>query len=46
MKGAVARPLLAEVHQVHSYSLVDFGDKEGALEHMSQAARLDDREAL
>ena len=45
-KGAVARPLLAEVHQVHSYSLVDFGDKEGALEHMSQAARLDDRDAF
>ena len=45
-KGAVARPLLAEAHQVHSYSLVDFGDKEGALDHMSQAARLDDRDAF
>ncbi|MGR4867004.1 response regulator [Caulobacter sp. LARHSG274] len=41
-KGPIAQSLLAEVHQVHSYSLSDFGDKEGALDHMSQAVRLDE----
>jgi signal transduction histidine kinase/AmiR/NasT family two-component response regulator len=45
-KGAVAQPLLAEAHQVHSYTLSYIGDKEGALDHMSQAARLDERDAF
>ena len=45
-KGAVARPLLAEAHQVHSYTLSYIGDKEGALDHMGQAARLDEGNAF
>jgi signal transduction histidine kinase/ActR/RegA family two-component response regulator len=45
-KGAIARPLLAEAHQVHSYTLSYIGDKEGALDHMSQAARLDEGNAF
>lgn len=45
-KGDVARPLLAEAHQVHSYTLSYIGDKEGALDHMSQAARLDEHDAF
>jgi len=45
-RGAVARPLLAEAHQVHSYTLADIGDKEGALDHMAQAASLDERDAF
>ncbi|CAN5561666.1 response regulator [soil metagenome] len=45
-KGAVARPLLAEAHQVHSYTLSYIGDKEGALDHMGQAARLDEGHAF
>jgi len=45
-RGAIARPMLAETHQVHSYTLSYIGDKEGALDHMSQAARLDEGEAF
>ena len=45
-KGDIARPLLAEAHQVHSYTLSYIGDKEGALDHMSQAARLDEGHAF
>jgi len=45
-KGAVARPMLAEAHQVHSYTLSYIGDKEGALDHMSAAARLDEGNAF
>jgi signal transduction histidine kinase/ActR/RegA family two-component response regulator len=45
-KGPIARPLLAEAHQVHSYTLSFIGDKEGALDHMGQAARLDGRNAF
>ncbi|MDR6531905.1 signal transduction histidine kinase/CheY-like chemotaxis protein [Caulobacter rhizosphaerae] len=45
-RGAIARPLLAETHQVHSYTLSYIGDKEGALDHMSQAARLDEGNAF
>jgi len=45
-RGDIARPLLAEIHQVHSYTLSDIGDKEGALDHMAQAARLDERDAF
>jgi signal transduction histidine kinase/ActR/RegA family two-component response regulator len=45
-RGAIARPLLAEMHQVHSYTLSYIGDKEGALDHMSQAARLDEGNAF
>ena len=45
-KGRIARPLLAELHQVHSYTLSDLGDKEGALDHMAQAVALDDRDAF
>jgi signal transduction histidine kinase/ActR/RegA family two-component response regulator len=45
-KGAIARSLLAEAHQVHSYTLSYIGDKEGALDHMSQAARLDEGNAF
>ncbi|MDR7116497.1 response regulator [Caulobacter sp. BE254] len=45
-RGAIARPLLAELHQVHSYTLSYIGDKEGALDHMSQAARLDEGNAF
>jgi signal transduction histidine kinase/AmiR/NasT family two-component response regulator len=45
-RGRVAQPLLAELHQVHSYTLSDIGDREGALEHMAQAARLDERDAF
>jgi len=45
-KGEIARPLLAEAHQVHSYTLSYIGDKEGALDHMSQAARLDEGHAF
>ena len=45
-KGRIAQPLLAELHQVHSYTLSDLGDKEGALDHMAQAVALDDRDAF
>ena len=45
-RGEIARPLLAEAHQVHSYTLSYIGDKEGALDHMSQAARLDEGDAF
>jgi signal transduction histidine kinase/ActR/RegA family two-component response regulator len=45
-RGAIARPLLAEAHQVHSYTLSYIGDKEGALDHMTQAARLDEGHAF
>jgi signal transduction histidine kinase/AmiR/NasT family two-component response regulator len=45
-RGRIAQPLLAELHQVHSYTLSDIGDKEGALDHMAQAARLDERDAF
>ena len=45
-RGEIARPLLAEIHQVHSYTLSDIGDKEGALDHMAQAAALDERDAF
>ncbi|CAN5357875.1 response regulator [soil metagenome] len=45
-KGEIAQPLLAEAHQVHSYTLSYIGDKEGALDHMSQAARLDEGHAF
>lgn len=45
-RGRIARPLLAELHQVHSYTLSDLGDKEGALDHMAQAAALDERETF
>jgi signal transduction histidine kinase/ActR/RegA family two-component response regulator len=45
-RGDIARPVLAELHQVHSYSLSRIGDKEGALDHMAQAARLDARDAF
>ena len=45
-RGRVAQPLLAELHQVHSYTLSDIGDKEGALDHMAQAARLDEADAF
>jgi len=45
-RGEIARPLLAEIHQVHSYTLADIGDKEGALDHMAQAAALDERDAF
>nr|WP_166504128.1 ATP-binding protein [Caulobacter henricii] len=46
LRGEIARPLLAEVHQVHSYTLADIGDKEGALERMAEAAALDERDAF
>ncbi|MFT4251276.1 MAG: ATP-binding protein [Caulobacter sp.] len=45
-RGSIARPLLAEAHQVHSYTLSDIGDKDGALDHMAEAARLDERDAF
>ena len=45
-RGRIAQPVLAELHQVHSYTLSDIGDKEGALDHMAQAARLDERDAF
>ena len=45
-RGRIAQPLLAEAHQVHSYTLADIGDKEGALDHMTQAASLDERDAF
>ncbi|WP_419252478.1 ATP-binding protein [Caulobacter sp. ErkDOM-YI] len=45
-RGEIARPLLAEAHQVHSYTLADIGDKEGALERMTEAAALDERDAF
>ncbi|OYW29550.1 MAG: hybrid sensor histidine kinase/response regulator [Caulobacter sp. 12-67-6] len=45
-RGDIARPLLAEAHQVHSYTLADIGDKEGALDRMTQAANLDERDAF
>lgn len=45
-RGRVAQPVLAELHQVHSYTLSDIGDKEGALDHMAQAVRLDERDAF
>jgi signal transduction histidine kinase/ActR/RegA family two-component response regulator len=45
-KGPIARSMLAEAHQVHSYTLSYIGDKEGALDHMSQAARLDEGNAF
>jgi signal transduction histidine kinase/AmiR/NasT family two-component response regulator len=45
-RGRVAQPVLAELHQVHSYTLSDIGDKEGALDHMTQAVRLDERDAF
>jgi len=45
-RGRIAKPLLAELHQVHSYTLADLGDKEGALDHMTQAAALDERDAF
>ena len=45
-RGRIAQPLLAELHQVHSYTLSDIGDKEGALDHMAQAAALDERDAF
>ncbi|WP_082554672.1 MULTISPECIES: response regulator [unclassified Caulobacter] len=45
-KGSIARPLLAEAHQVHSYTLSYIGDKEGSLDHMSTAARLDEGNAF
>jgi signal transduction histidine kinase/ActR/RegA family two-component response regulator len=45
-RGRVAEPVLAELHQVHSYTLSDIGDKEGALDHMAQAVRLDERDAF
>ena len=45
-RGAIAQPLLAELHQVHSYTLSDMGDKEGALDHMAQAAELDEADAF
>jgi len=45
-RGDVAQPLLAELHQVHSYTLSDMGDKEGALDHMAQAAELDEEDAF
>ena len=45
-RGRIAQPVLAELHQVHSYTLSDIGDKEGALDHMAKAARLDERDAF
>nr|WP_232793122.1 response regulator [Caulobacter hibisci] len=45
-RGSIARPLLAEAHQVHSYTLSEIGDKDGALDHMAEAARLDERDAF
>ena len=45
-RGRVAQPVLAELHQVHSYTLSDIGDKEGALDHMAQAVQLDERDAF
>ncbi|AZS22630.1 response regulator [Caulobacter sp. FWC26] len=45
-RGRIAQPLLAELHQVHSYTLADLGDKEGALDHMTQAAALDERDSF
>ncbi len=45
-RGDIAQPLLAELHQVHSYTLSDMGDKEGALDHMARAAALDERDAF
>ncbi len=45
-RGSVAQPLLAEAHQVHSYTLADIGDKEGALDHMAKAASLDERDTF
>lgn len=45
-RGDIAQPLLAELHQVHSYTLSDMGDQEGALDHMARAAALDERDAF
>jgi signal transduction histidine kinase/CheY-like chemotaxis protein len=45
-KGELGQPMLAEAHQVHSYTLAYIGDKEGALDHMTQAARLDEGNAF
>jgi hypothetical protein len=45
-RGRIAQPVLAELHQVHSYTLSDIGDKEGALDHMTQAAHLDEHDAF
>ncbi len=45
-RGQIARPVLAEIHQVHSYSLARIGDQEGALDHMTQALSLDQRDAF
>jgi signal transduction histidine kinase/AmiR/NasT family two-component response regulator len=45
-RGRIAQPVLAELHQIHSYTLSDIGDKEGALDHMTQAVQLDERDAF
>lgn len=45
-RGAIAQPVMAELHQVHSYTLSDMGDEEGALDHMAQAAALDEKDAF
>jgi len=45
-RGDIARPLLAEAHEVHSYTLAYIGDREGALDHISQAIRLDEHNAF
>jgi signal transduction histidine kinase/ActR/RegA family two-component response regulator len=45
-RGRIAQPVLAELHQVHSYTLSDIGDKEGSLDHMAQAVQLDERDAF
>jgi signal transduction histidine kinase/AmiR/NasT family two-component response regulator len=45
-RGEIARPVLAEIHQIHSYSLSGIGDKEGALDHMAQAVDLDADDAF
>lgn len=42
----IAQPVVAELHQIHSYTLSDMGDKEGALEHMTRAAELDENDAF
>ncbi|WP_066683699.1 ATP-binding protein [Caulobacter sp. CCH9-E1] len=45
-RDRIAQPVLAELHQIHSYTLSDMGDKEGALEHMAQATELDEGDAF
>lgn len=45
-RGKIAQPLLAEAHEVQSYTLGYLGDREGALDHIVQAIALDEPDAF